>query len=496
MTVHADSGVSETLTDTVSTNGEFNPGDSATWSQSPPRFTATIKGAFTTNGHSYPVFYDPDTGAYIAMGLNRTATGIFTAASFNPPCYVAGTLILTTDGDVAIETLRVGDRVVTASGQTKPIKWIGHRQTYCRRHPHPDRVWPVRIQAGAFGEGMPARDLYLSPDHAVFAKGVLIPVKHLVNGATIVQAPRKRVTYYHVELDSHDVILAEGLPCESYLDNGTRTAFANGGGIVQLHPDFSPAERCEAIGEAAACAPLRIEGEAFARADAALRRRAVALGYAASEAAPRPAAPAARSADLIGLLQPEWYLAANPDVAAAGIDARAHYVAAGRREGRLPCPEADLISGLGLIDPATVARTMPDVVLAGADLAQHFCQHGWREGRRPNAYFDPAWYLDTHDVPAGMNPLVQYVLFGEPAGLAPSRHFDPAWYRRLHALAPSVCALAHYLLHRRTQRFSPLPSFDVASYIQAQTLPPQRDPYAHFLAIGRFAAAADMQRAA
>jgi hypothetical protein len=337
----------------------------------------------------------------------------------------------------------------------------------------------------------------LSPDHAVFAEGVLIPVKHLINGATIVQESRKRVSYYHIELDSHDVILAEGLPCESYLDNGTRTAFANGG-IVQLHPEFSPAERCEAIGEAAACAPLRIEGEAFARVDAALRRRAVALGYPASEPAPRPAAPTARSADLIDLLQPDWYLANNPDVAAAGVDARAHYAAAGRREGRLPCPEVDLLAGLGLIDPATVVRTMPDVVAAGADLPGHFCAHGWREGRRPNAYFDPAWYRDTHDVPAGMNPLVHYVLFGEPAGLAPSRHFDPAWYRQAYALAPSVSPLAHYLQHRRTQRFSPLPSFDATAHVQAHqaTLRPGRDPYLHALASGPSANGVERQDAA
>jgi hypothetical protein len=166
--------------------------------------------------------------------------------------------------------------------------------------------------------------------------------------------------------------------------------------------------------------------------------------------------------DLTDLLQSDWYLANNTDVAAAGVDARVHYASTGRAEGRLPCPETDLISGLGPIDPATVTCTMPDVVGAGADLAQHVCQHGWRERRRPNAYF------------------------------------DPAWYRQNYGLGASVCALAHDLRHRRSQKISPLPSFYVASYVQAyaQTLPLQRDPYARFLAIGRFAAAGGMPRAA
>ncbi len=69
----------------------------------------------------------------------------------------------------------------------------------------------------------------LSPDHAVFVDDVLVPVRHLINGSTIVQEPVAEVTYYHVELATHDVILAEGLPCESYLDTGNRAVFVNGG---------------------------------------------------------------------------------------------------------------------------------------------------------------------------------------------------------------------------------------------------------------------------
>jgi hypothetical protein len=119
-------------------------------------------------------------------------------------------------------------------------------------------VWPVRVAAGAFGEKIPHRDLWLSPDHAVYVDGVLIPIRLLVNGETIKQEERNEVTYWHVELEQHDVILAEGLPCESYLDTGNRAAFANCHSIVQLHPELT-----SEIREARGCAPLVVAGDAI-----------------------------------------------------------------------------------------------------------------------------------------------------------------------------------------------------------------------------------------
>jgi hypothetical protein len=80
-------------------------------------------------------------------------------------------------------------------------------------------------EAGALGGKLPSRDLLLSPDHTVSVGGALIPIRHLINGSTIVQEPIDEVTYYHVELETHDVVVAEGLPCESYLDTGNRAAF-------------------------------------------------------------------------------------------------------------------------------------------------------------------------------------------------------------------------------------------------------------------------------
>ena len=176
-----------------------------------------------------------------------------------PACFRAGTRIRTANGESVVEQLRVGDMVLTASGTHRPVIWVGHRHVDVRRHRSPGSVWPIRIVRGAFGPGMPTRDVDLSPDHAVFVDGNLIPVKCLMNRTTIVQVPTDEVTYYHVELDRHDVMLAEGLPVESYLDAGDRGVFANGGDAMVLYPEFAVR-----VWEAKAYAPLVVAGPVLA----------------------------------------------------------------------------------------------------------------------------------------------------------------------------------------------------------------------------------------
>ncbi|MCB8883152.1 Hint domain-containing protein [Acidisoma cellulosilytica] len=179
-------------------------------------------------------------------------------------CFLEGTLILTPDGERPVEMLKAGDEVITwTDGQPerRPLRWTGHRRLTPTRHPRPDKVQPVCIMRGAFGAGRPYRDLFVSPDHAVFVDGVLIPIKHLINGTTIRVAPRVgSIVYFHLELDSHDVILAEGLPAETYLDTGDRASF-EGGETMALHPVFgSEARDVAMMHEAMGCAPLRITG--------------------------------------------------------------------------------------------------------------------------------------------------------------------------------------------------------------------------------------------
>jgi hypothetical protein len=184
---------------------------------------------------------------------------------------------------VAVEALAVGDAVVTQAGAGEPIRWIGHRTVDCLRHAQPEAVLPVRIAPDAFGPGLPARSLFLSPDHAILAEGVLIPVKHLINGTCIRQVAAGRVTYFHIELAEHAIILAEGLPAESYLDTGDRSDFANGGAAMTLHPVWGTEARdVTLIHDALGAAPLRVAGAEVDRVRAMLATHAAAEDRAAA----------------------------------------------------------------------------------------------------------------------------------------------------------------------------------------------------------------------
>lgn len=209
---------------------------------------------------------------YIQLGGYGGSSGDFLLAlngpAAVPPCYCPGTLILTTRGQVPVEALAAGDLVVTASGAHRPIRWIGRRRTDIARHPAPEKVMPVRILAGAVAPGIPARDLRVSPGHAVAVEGVLVKAGRLVNGATIVREDIARTTYRHIELDSHDLLVAEGLAAESYLACGNRHAFDNGGPVTALHPDLD----ARAAHAARTCLPLVDDGAALA----AIRGRLIA----------------------------------------------------------------------------------------------------------------------------------------------------------------------------------------------------------------------------
>ena len=208
-------------------------------------------------------------------------------------CFASGTRIATPRGDRPVERLRIGQEVMLADGRTAPIQWIGRRRIEPGRHPHPACVLPVRIAAGAFGAGVPRRDLDLSPDHAVFVDGVLVPVRHLVDGRAIRRLTAEEVpmvTYWHVELPRHAVLLAEGLPAESYLDTGDRDRFENGA-VTRLHPIFGRWS-ADTVWEAEGCAPLVVAGPRLAAIRARLAEviRADAR-HSAAPAAEHPADP-------------------------------------------------------------------------------------------------------------------------------------------------------------------------------------------------------------
>jgi len=199
-------------------------------------------------------------------------------------CYAAGARIRTPRGDVPIEALRIGDAVLTRFAGTACIRWIGIRHIDCRRHPDPAQVCPVRVAAGAFGPGLPVRDLLLSPDHAVALDGALVPIRLLANGGSIAQDTAcAEVRYLHLELDRHDLIFAEGLAAETYLDTGNRAMFENAPGTVLLHPrprDHADDPTAQARREAGSCLPFRAEPGWVEPRWRALAARAEALGFA------------------------------------------------------------------------------------------------------------------------------------------------------------------------------------------------------------------------
>jgi hypothetical protein len=143
------------------------------------------------------------------------------------PCFCRGTRILTERGEVAVETLAPGDRVVTLSGAERPIQWIGFGRALVTPANRCD-VAPVIVRRGALADNVPSRDLYVTRRHAFLVDDVLVPVEHLINGISVLWDDTARVIeYYHIELDAHDVLLADGAPAESFRDDDSRHLFQN-----------------------------------------------------------------------------------------------------------------------------------------------------------------------------------------------------------------------------------------------------------------------------
>jgi autotransporter passenger strand-loop-strand repeat protein len=197
-------------------------------------------------------------------------------------CFLEGTLVATPEGEAAVEDLHEDDLVLTASGEAVPVRWIGYRHVVAREMPDSHLYAPVVIEAGAIAPGKPARDLWVTPDHAILVEGCLIPVKLLVNGATIRQVPRAEYSFYHIELDQHALLLAEGLEAESYLDvAASRQAFANNP-VTVLHPTASITEETEAAYAERGCRELTVRAEAVKPVWDSIASRAAALGRMAA----------------------------------------------------------------------------------------------------------------------------------------------------------------------------------------------------------------------
>jgi autotransporter-associated beta strand protein len=182
-------------------------------------------------------------------------------------CYYPGTGIRTPSGDVAVECLRIGDSVMLADGGVLPVRWIGHN-TVSTRFADPLRVLPIRIRAGALAEGLPERDLLVSPEHAILVEDILVQAGALVNGVSIIRECHvpETFTYYHVELAEHALLLAEGLPAESFVDNVHRTAFDNWEEHVERYGDAPVTEMSYPRAQSRRQVPAEIHARLITRA--------------------------------------------------------------------------------------------------------------------------------------------------------------------------------------------------------------------------------------
>lgn len=219
-----------------------------------------------------------DAWSVALAGSTATFTGnasvgnaVVTVLNYDPEdsvvCFVDGTMILTPSGEVPVERLRAGDLLVTphAASPVAPLAWVGRLEVDLGRQRFRDRAAPVLVKAGALAEGVPFRDLHVSPNHALFVDGHLVPARLLVNGFTVIhQRWWREVTYHHLELERHALLVSEGALTESYLDDGNRFLFEVPA-IVPLSADFA-ARRAEGRYAAGACAPVLAEGDAALQA--------------------------------------------------------------------------------------------------------------------------------------------------------------------------------------------------------------------------------------
>lgn len=212
-------------------------------------FDAQYYGLYDFGGRTFLVMEDDEFGFFLASPEVGLSSSDFPASfsysevddsvtATTPACFLTGTRIATQDGPVAVEELAIGDRLLKQDGTTVPVKWIG-RQTVSTRFGPAERLMPVRVLAGALGDGLPVRDLVLTADHALLIDGLLINSGAMVNGTSIINVPFSEMgtsyTVYHVETEDHDIILAEGAPAETFIDYVGRQAFDNYAEYVALY---------------------------------------------------------------------------------------------------------------------------------------------------------------------------------------------------------------------------------------------------------------------
>lgn len=197
------------------------PGDTVTINVGGTNVTYTGITFYLANGDRV---FTPTDGQVLENGTFVSSTwvspqGPLDVDDLGPPCFAAGTLIETECGMMPVEQINVGDLVRTLDNGLQPVRWVGARSA-----PALDKRAPIRFAPGAIGN---VRELLVSPQHKILMSGwraelffgedeVLVAATHLVNADTIHRAPRRSINYHHLMFDAHEILLAEGIPTESF----------------------------------------------------------------------------------------------------------------------------------------------------------------------------------------------------------------------------------------------------------------------------------------
>jgi len=221
-----------------------------------PYIGSAQAGSFVVRVSSGASISDP---TLVQSGGQLLASGGTVKTTNAAPCFLAGTMIATDRGAMAVETIGIGDRVVARVGDTveyREVIWAGTAEAIIRPDlPSDLSGFPVRVIQGALGENLPDKDLLLTSEHSLFLEGAFVPVRMLVNGMTIYYDKAVlSYNYYHLETEKHSIISADGVWSESYLDTGNRQSFRQTGTVHVLGSRVLTWEK-------AAAAPLRTDRE-------------------------------------------------------------------------------------------------------------------------------------------------------------------------------------------------------------------------------------------
>ncbi|GAN64704.1 Hint domain-containing protein [Acetobacter indonesiensis] len=217
------------------TNATYDSTSNTTSITTDTGITVKVSGDYTISNNS---LYQQESGGNLYISASPT-NSLGTSAVL--VCFLSGSMIRTSKGDVAVEDIQIGDEVIAFDWRNdedvvRQVVWVGKARATVRPDlPDDEAGWPVRILKDAIADGVPYKDMLITAEHCLFFRDRFVPVRMLVNGVSIFYD--KSITsydYYHVETEQHSVITADGMLTESYLDTGNRSSFRQEGKIATL----------------------------------------------------------------------------------------------------------------------------------------------------------------------------------------------------------------------------------------------------------------------